>query len=421
MNLKTIRWVIALGIIAIVTIILSQVFWIRKGLLINQSNFETAVTVTLEQIAAKIETSNHGQKLTNKPVVRISPHAYIVDIDEKIDLNQLDYYIKNEFSNPFHKVDFVYQVYESKHDEMVFEQRVSSNVENATIVYPTNLPKLTESTYYFKINFPQRPIVNSVMIFVWATSIIALTIVIVFFGYSLDVILRQKRLSEFQNSFINNLAHEFKTPISTIGIAAEVLIEPEIIDEPERLKSYAGIIKKENTRLTGQVSKILELAKLENDELVLNKEKFQLNELVAEIVTSFEVRLEESGGKLIVDSAAIVDTIDADKVHLQNVINTLLDNALKYNNKTPEITITTGRDDIGLFISIADNGIGIPKEFHRKIFEKFFRVPTGNIHNVKGYGLGLNYVKMIAKAHHWRLRLDSELNKGSIFTIIIPQ
>ncbi|HRG29258.1 MAG TPA: HAMP domain-containing sensor histidine kinase, partial [Chitinophagales bacterium] len=182
-----------------------------------------------------------------------------------------------------------------------------------------------------------------------------------------------------------------------------------------------GIIKKENTRLTGQVSKILELAKLENDELVLNKEKFQLNELVAEIVTSFEVRLEESGGKLIVDSAAIVDTIDADKVHLQNVINTLLDNALKYNNKTPEITITTGRDDIGLFISIADNGIGIPKEFHRKIFEKFFRVPTGNIHNVKGYGLGLNYVKMIAKAHHWRLRLDSVLNKGSIFTIIIPQ
>lgn len=421
MNVKTIRWVIALGIIAIVTIILSQVFWIRKGLLINQSNFENAVTVTLEQIAAKIETGNHGQKLTNHPVVRLSPHAYLVDIEEKIDLNQLDYYIKSEFSNPFHKVDFIYQVYESTRDDMVFEERVSSNVDNTTIVYPTTLPKLTESTYYFKINFPQRPIVNSVMIFVWATSIIALTIVLVFFGYSLDVIIRQKRLSEFQKNFINNLAHEFKTPISTIGIAADVLIEPEIVNEPDRLKSYAGIIKNENTRLTGQVSKILELAKLENDDLVLNKEIFHLNELIHEIVTSFGVRMEDAGGLLVLDGDVENDTIEADKVHMQNVLNTLLDNALKYNDKIPEITITTGRDHIGLFISIADNGIGIPKEFHRKIFEKFFRVPTGNIHNVKGYGLGLNYVKMIAKAHHWRLRLDSQLNKGSIFTIIIPQ
>jgi two-component system phosphate regulon sensor histidine kinase PhoR len=421
MNVKTIRWVIALGIIAIVTIILSQVFWIRKGLLINQSNFENAVTITLEQIAAKIETGNHGQKITNSPVVRISPHAYLVDIDEKIDLNQLDYYIKNEFSNPFHKVEFVYQVFESTRDVMVFEERVSSNVKNNTIVYPTNLPKLTESTYYFKINFPQRPIVNSVMIFVWATSIIALTIVLVFFGYSLDVIIRQKRLSEFQKNFINNLAHEFKTPISTIGIAADVLIDPEIVNEPERLVSYAGIIKNENTRLTGQVSKILELAKLEDDELVLNKEQFHLNVLLEEIVTSFMVRLEDIGGKLIVESLADNDMMEADKVHLQNVINTLLDNAIKYNNKIPEITLTTGRDDAGLFISIADNGIGIPKEYHRKIFEKFFRVPTGNVHNVKGYGLGLNYVKMIAKAHHWRLRLDSQLNKGSIFTIIFPQ
>jgi len=421
MNVKTIRWVIALGVIAIVTIILSQVFWIRKGLLINQSNFETAVTVTLEQIAAKIEISNHGQKLTNSPVVRISPHAYIVDIDEPIDLNQLDYYVKSEFSNPFHKVDFIYQVYESSRDVMVFEEKVSSNVDNTTIVYPTNLPKLTESTYYFKINFPQRPIVSSVMIFVWATSIIALTIVLVFFGYSLDVIIRQKRLSEFQKNFINNLAHEFKTPISTIGIAAEVLIEPEIVNEPERLKSYAGIIKNENTRLTGQVSKILELAKLENEELVLNKESFHLNELLNEIVASFNVRLADVGGKLIVESIAVNDVIEADIVHLQNVINTLLDNALKYNDKTPEIVLTTGRDDVGLFLSIADNGIGIPKEYHRKIFEKFFRVPTGNVHNVKGYGLGLNYVKMLAKAHEWRLRLDSQLNKGSIFTIIIPQ
>jgi len=421
MNVRTIRWVILLGIIAIITVILSQVFWIRKGLLINQSNFETAVTLSLEQIASKIEIANNGKKITEKPVVRISPHSYVVNIEEKIDLNQLDYYIRNEFSNPFHKVDFIYQVYEATRDVLVFEETVSGDIKNSTIVYPTNLPVLTESKYYFKMNFPERPVVNSVMLFVWSTSLIALTIVLVFFGFTLDVIFRQRRLSEFQKNFINNLAHEFKTPISTIGISADVITDPEIVNDPERLKNYANIIKNENTRLTGQVSKILELAKLENDELVLNYEKFHLNKILGEIINSFNVRMEENEGDITTEFNAKPDLVEADKVHLQNVINTLLDNALKYNDKYPKISVMTARDHAGIFISISDNGIGIPKEFHRKIFEKFFRVPTGNVHNVKGYGLGLNYVKMIAKAHKWRLHVDSELNKGSIFTLIIPQ
>ncbi len=420
MNVTAIRWVIGLGIVAIVTIILSQVFWIRKGLLINQSNFENAVTVTLGQIAARIEISHHGKKVTDNPVIRISPHAYLVDIDEPIDLNQLDYLIRSEFANPFHKVDFIYQVYESSRDDLVFEETVTADTENGTIVYPTNLPNLTESTYYFKINFPQRPIVNSVMLFVWATSIIALTVVLAFFGYSIDVIVRQQRLSKFQKNFINNLAHEFKTPISTIGISADVLLEPDIIQDPDRLKGYATIIKNENIRLTGQVSKILELAKLEEDELNLNLETFPALPLIEEILQSFTIRVEEKGGKIIRDYNTTEDVVTADRVHLQNVINTLLDNALKYNDKEPEITLTVGRDQKGLFISVADNGIGISKEFHRKIFEKFFRVPTGNVHNVKGYGLGLNYVKMIAKAHKWHIRLDSQIHKGSIFTIQIP-
>lgn len=420
MNTRTIRWVIALGIVAIVTVILSQVFWIRKGLLINQSNFESAVTVTLEQVAAKIEVAQHGKKVTNNPVIRISPHTYLVDIDEPIDLNQLDYLLRSEFANPLHKVDFIYQVFEVNRDDLVFEEDVVADEDNPVIVYPTNLPNLTESTYYFKVNFPQRPVVNTVMLFVWATSIIALTVVLVFFGYSIDVIIRQQRLSKFQKNFINNLAHEFKTPISTIGISADVLLEPDIAQEPDRLKGYATIIKNENTRLTGQVSKILELAKLEEDELNLNLETFSVIPVIEEIAMSFNIRVEERGGKLLLEYNTHQDQITADKVHLQNVINTLLDNALKYNDKNPEITLSIGRDDRGLFISVGDNGIGIPKEFHRKIFEKFFRVPTGNVHNVKGYGLGLNYVKMIAKAHHWHIRVDSQLNKGSIFTITIP-
>ncbi|MEZ5013645.1 MAG: HAMP domain-containing sensor histidine kinase [Chitinophagales bacterium] len=421
MNIRTIRWVIALGIIAIVAIILSQAFWIRKGLLINQSNFENAITLTLEQVAERIEVENHGKKLTEHPVVRISPHAYVVNISEQIDLNKLDYYMRNEFANPFHKVDFVYQVFDRAHNDLVFEETVSAGAATeAPDKLPTNLPVLNTSTYYFKINFPERPIVNSVMIFVWATSIVALTVVLIFFGYSLDVIVRQKRLSEFQTNFINNLAHEFKTPISTIGISADVLMEPDIAQDPDRLRGYAKIISKENKRLAGQVSKILELAKLEEDELSLHLESFHLNELVQGVADSFRLRVQEAGGTLRVELKVKNDTILADKVHLENVLNTLLDNALKYNSKIPDIDILTANDDNGIFISVGDNGIGISKEYHKKIFEKFFRIPTGNVHNVKGYGLGLSYVRMIARAHKWRLRMDSELHKGSIFTIIIP-
>ncbi len=418
MNAKTIRWVIVLGTIAFASVIFSQVFWIRKGLLINQSNFDNAVTITLEKIVTKIEVSNHGKKISDHPVVRISPHTYLVDIAEIIDLNKLDYYMRNEFASPFHKVDFNYQVFEKDYDLMVFEETVSSKDADQTIVFPTNLPVLTESTYYFKVNFPQRPLVNSVMIFVWITSLIALTVVIVFFGYTLEVIVRQQRLSKFQKDFINNLAHEFKTPISTIHISADVLSEPDIAGDPERIRNYASIIKNENNRLTTQVSKILELAKLENDDIPFSVEAFHVHEVLQAITGSFALKLQEKQGSLNTELNAHHDLIKADKVHFENVIYTMIDNAIKYNDKIPAIRVATASDHKHLYITIEDNGIGIPKKFRRKIFDKFFRVPTGDVHNVKGYGLGLSYVRMVARAHKWKLRVDSELGKGSIFTII---
>ncbi len=418
MNAKTIRWVIVLGIIAFASVIFSQVFWIRKGLLINQANFDNAVTITLEKIAARLETANHGKKISTHPVVRISPHTYLVDIAETIDLNKLDYYMRNEFANPFHKVDFNYQVFEKDYDLIVFEETVSSKDAGKTIVFPTNLPVLTESTYYFKVNFPQRPLVNSVMLFVWITSLIALTVVIVFFGYTLEVIVRQQRLSKFQKDFINNLAHEFKTPISTIQISADVLNEPDIAEDPERIRSYATIIRNENTRLTTQVSKILELAKLENDDIPFNAEEFHVNEVLKEITGTFIIKMQETQGSIITELDAQHDLLRADRVHFENVIYTIIDNAIKYNDKVPAIRVATASDSNQLYVSIEDNGIGIPKKYRRKIFDKFFRVPTGDVHNVKGYGLGLSYVRMVAKAHKWKLRVDSELGKGSIFTII---
>ncbi|HAE14678.1 MAG: HAMP domain-containing histidine kinase [Chitinophagales bacterium] len=420
MKIPRIRVLIMLAAIAIIGIVITQVFWIRKGLLINQTSFENAVVVTLDRIANNIWLKPDIPVGDRPQVIRISPRSYLVQMNMPIDLNYLDNQLRGEFTNPFHKIDFTYEVFEHSTDMMVFSDSVYVELADDDFHEARYLPNLTESGYYFKVNFPQRPIVPSIMITIWATAILILTTVIIFFTYSLVVIVRQQRLSDFQNAFINNLAHEFKTPLSTIGISAGVLKEPEIIHDPKRLQVYSNIIELENERLKGQVNKILELARLENREIILRKEPINLRQLLEEIVPPFMVQLEAREGKFHKECPDTPCVVTADRIHLKNVINTLLDNALKYSEGTPEIGIRIHCGEKNIYIQVIDNGIGIPKEYHKRIYEKFFRVPTGDVHNVKGFGLGLSYVKMIAKAAGWKISLQSELNKGSTFSIGIP-
>ncbi|MBC8173062.1 MAG: HAMP domain-containing histidine kinase [Chitinophagales bacterium] len=417
MNIKTIRWVIILAAVAFAGIIFSQAFWVRKGLLINQSNFEKAIIVSLDQVAEQIEIMNWGIRRTKDPVIRLSPRAYLVDIEEKIDVNYLDAELRNTFNNPFHDVDFTYEVYNKANHQRVFSDTVFMRdgiyIDDELKI----LPVFSKGTYYFKVNFPQKPVVSSIMISVWVIAILILISVMFFFWYSLNVIFKQRRLSEFQKNFINNLAHELKTPISTISISADVLNEEEIVDDPERLKNYAQIIRNENNRLKSQVTKILQLAKLESEEVMLSLESFSVSDTLQQIADSFSVKVHEKAGAFHTHLHTNGTLLTADKVHFTNVINTLLDNALKYTDHQPVIELLATDNEKSILITVKDNGIGIPKEYHSKIFDKFFRVPTGNIHDVKGFGLGLNYVKMIAKAHKWNIHVNSEINKGSSFTI----
>lgn len=419
MNTRTMRWVIVLASLAIAGIILSQAFWIRKGLLINQSNFENAVINTLTQVAHDIEMHSLGEVKTRNPVLRISPRSYLIDINIPVDVNYLANQLQNEFTNPFHKIDFTYEVYLSSSRILVFSDSI---FVDANKKLPSKyLPNLKDSEYYIKVNFPERPIVTSIMITIWATALIILTMVIIFFAFTLHVILKQRRQSEFQKSFINNLAHEFKTPISTINISAQVLQEDDIVHEPKRLKNYAVVIANEVNRLRTQVNKILEIASLETNEMVLFREEFDINDLLEDIIMAFEVNVKKNSGLVIRNSLANTCVIYADKVHFINVINTMLDNALKYSNQNPIIEVESNCTEARTYIKIKDNGVGIPKEYQKRVFDKFFRVPTGDVHNVKGYGLGLNYVKMVAKAHGWHITVDSEVDKGSIFTITFPK
>jgi two-component system phosphate regulon sensor histidine kinase PhoR len=222
-----------------------------------------------------------------------------------------------------------------------------------------------------------------------------------------------------QKDFINNMTHEFKTPISSINISADVIMNPDIINDPARLFTYGSVIKQENIRLNQQVDKVLQIARIESQSFHLNIEQLDLNSLILKVAENCKAN---SNRSLVVNTklSDSVGLIEADPLHITNILHNLLDNASKYSGKEPVITIETSLTEKSVEIKVNDNGPGINPEFRHRVFQKFYRIPTGNIHNVKGFGLGLYYVKTICNAHQWDIRLISDPGEGATFVIEIP-
>ncbi len=244
--------------------------------------------------------------------------------------------------------------------------------------------------------------------------------IIIAFAVMLIAIFRQKKLSEMKNDFINNMTHEFKTPISTVSLACEVLNDPDVPKTDELLHAYIDIISQENKRLGVLAEKILQTAILEKGQLNLRKEELDLHEVISDIIRKMSIQVQIRDGSIVPQLEASNPFIFADRVHITNMITNLLDNANKYTPKKPLITVATENRDNGLLISITDNGMGISKANQKKIFEKLYRVPTGDVHNVKGFGLGLSYVKFIADKHEGEVFVESEPGKGSTFRVWLP-
>jgi two-component system phosphate regulon sensor histidine kinase PhoR len=231
--------------------------------------------------------------------------------------------------------------------------------------------------------------------------------------------LRQKKLSEIKNDFINNMTHEFKTPIATISLAVDALRNEKVQQDPKKMNYFSEIIKEENQRMNRQVETILKAALLERQEIQLNLKPLHVHQIVTDVADNFMLRLQEKGGALELNLEADNDLIDADEVHISNLVNNLMDNAVKYGkeNVPPKICIFTSSTEKKFIIRIEDNGIGMNRETLKRIFERFYRAHTGNIHNVKGFGLGLSYVKSVVDGHNGSIKAESTLGKGSCFTI----
>lgn len=252
--------------------------------------------------------------------------------------------------------------------------------------------------------------------FIIGAVIFTLIIVAAFF-LTLRTLLLQKKLGEIKSDFINNMTHEFKTPLATISLAVDALKNEKVAGDKEKTGYFTGIIKEENKRMNKQVETILQAALLDKNEVQLNLKKLSAHELITNALNNIALPVNEKGGELIVHLDAAKDIIMADDVHFTNFVNNLLDNALKYSKENPYIKLTTSNSGHLLKIKIEDNGIGMNKETLSRIFEKFYRAHTGNVHNVKGFGLGLSYVKTMVEAHKGTIKAESTLGKGSSFTI----
>jgi two-component system, OmpR family, phosphate regulon sensor histidine kinase PhoR len=253
-------------------------------------------------------------------------------------------------------------------------------------------------------------------------SIVLLLVVITAFYLTVSTLIRQKKLSEIKNDFINNMTHEFKTPLATISLAVDALKNEKVTSDPQKLGYFSSIIKEENQRMNRQVETILKSALMERQEVELNLKPINVHQVIEDVADNFMLRLEEKQGSLETNLAAERVIINADEVHFSNLINNLLDNAVKYSkdNVPPKVMVSTISTGKKISIKIEDNGIGMTRETLKRIFEKFYRAHTGNIHNVKGFGLGLSYVKTVVEAHDGTIKADSVLGKGSCFTIELP-
>jgi two-component system, OmpR family, phosphate regulon sensor histidine kinase PhoR len=418
---KLIRRLLILGGISILGILFSQAYFLLKTWNIKDKEFDQTVNIVLNNVANRMATFNKTILPKTGLITRQSSNYYAVNLNSNIDANILEQYLRQEMLKQSLDISFEYAVFDCTSNQLVYGNYCSVEADDPEeIKKPQKLRKFNDLIYYFVVRFPERES------FLLANKSMTLTLTglstlaVIFFLYSMWVILEQKRLSELQKDFINNMTHEFKTPISSIKIASDFMANDPSIKENVRLHKYASIIKEQNARLNDQVEKVLNIARVEKDKLELKKESFELNESLQQIIHNESLKFK--AGNINFTSDVTSATIYADKLHFVNVIANMIDNAIKYSPENPTVLISVeyGEEKRSILIHIKDNGIGIDRESQKKLFDKFYRVSTGNVHNVKGFGLGLFYVKNICAAHGWQISVQSAPEQGSTFTITIP-
>ncbi len=342
---------------------------------------------------------------------------------KRVNVHKLDTVIQQELLKRGIDLDYEFGVWNGDSSNLVFSNAAlfpKDILESKfrILLFPNDIISKPD---FLLLRFPNtiQYVLASMWLMLAGSSLF--TLIIVFsFAYTINVIIRQKKLSDMKSDFINNMTHEFKTPIATISLAVDSIRDPRVSSNSEKLEYFSRIIKEENKRMNSQVENVLQMAQLDKGELNLHRAELNLHELIQKAVELILLQVESRDGKIHLDLGAQFPIITGDAIHLSNVIFNLVDNANKYSPLTPNIFISTQNTEMGILMDIRDEGIGMSKETQKRIFEKFYRVPKGNIHDVKGFGLGLSYVKAVVEHHRGWIHVDSELDHGSTFKLFLP-
>jgi two-component system, OmpR family, phosphate regulon sensor histidine kinase PhoR len=466
------RWkiwsIIIIMSIALVGVALSQIYWIKWSISLDEKNFDAKVFRALNEVKKQIddniknqtlvqditkdllikETENYINKLksdssqwrksqilsdTRSLTFSLNPEIYLENLDPKL----INEFIKSSLKNQGIKLDYNYGIFSKKYEDFIIindhfvspskNEKVSkTNISNSNIYNSKYQIQLLTTEFKspgsLKLHFKNKSewIWSNILPTMLMNMIFTLLILFAF-SYTIYIILKQKKISQMKTDFVNNMTHEFKTPIATISIAADAILNPAIISDKNKILKFANIIQEENSRLLNQVEQILNIAKLDKHRIQLNMAMVNVHDIIERSCEHLALKLEKKKGELKTDFKADDPEINADEIHLINIFNNLIDNAIKYSLTEPKIAIKTQNAEKGIEIIISDNGIGIPKQDIKFIFDKFYRVSTGNVHNIKGFGLGLAYVRTFVEAHKGKIFVKSSKNKGTEFKIYFPK
>ena len=422
MRSNTLKWIVLSATFLAAIIVTVQLYWLVKVYSLEQRQFNNNVVKSIRSLFEDLQMNDapgtHLQSLIAAPDK--DNDYFVFKADTIPPKDSLVFYIQDEFADFGVLTDCKLGAYSSTEKRFVYEEYLPAPASRYASVQQmnTDLPVFYNSFDHILLYFPHRhEYILGEMNF-WIVSSVVLFIALIGLGASLFYFYRQKFLAEIQKDFVNNFTHEFKTPLAVMKIASDVLAQGGIAQQPDRLERYAAIIQNQTEHLQNQVERLLRTASIEMKDIPIRKEEIDAHLLIEEALSKVQPLIDQKKARVEVkmeDSARV----QADKAHLELALVNLLENALKYS-ADPHIVVQAGKDEDDFFISVKDNGVGIEKQYLKNIFKKFYRVPTGDIHNVKGFGLGLNFVKRIIDAHKGKIRVNSLPGIGTEFRLFIP-
>ena len=418
MKLTKLNSSILIGLIAIIGILVAQLFWTKEAFTIEEKKFSQRAHIALLEVVKKLYLGTNHELPGKNPVQKISNDYYIVNVDNDFEPEILEFYLISEFRKMNITTDFEYAMYNCQSDEMVYGNYISLSEKKQT-KHSVHFPKHKNFVYYFAIRFPNETGYLFSSLRFWFVLSIALIIILLVYVYSIFTLLQQKKYSDLQRDFINNMTHEFKTPLSSILIASNYLSRQNPIQQDEKLEKYTHIIIDQSNKLNQHIEKILSVAKSDNAPLVLDKKTLDVLPILEVVIENCKLKYPETQIEIKTDLSSVA--IEADEFHFTNLVYNLLDNAIKYSDNKPEINIAVAKTGKYLQFDFIDNGIGMDTKNIPFVFDKFYRIPSSKSNEVTGFGLGLYYVKEICNLHQWKISVKCNPEKGCTFSLLIPQ